>query len=140
MVSNKNPGEIMTFRRGVTDTMLAGFAAVLLSTAAPLLMEPAAAAAVGEDSLTEIVATAERRSENLERTPVAVSVVSAEELAKDTVLSYLRTEVPGLTVRETIGANALNYSLRGPTVDAYSGSDPAVLPYINEVHELHYKF
>jgi iron complex outermembrane receptor protein len=66
----------------------------------------------------EIVVTAQRRSENLERTPVAVSVVSAEELSKDVVLSEsdLRTEVPGLTVRETISSNALNYC----NVDRYA--------------------
>jgi len=93
--------------------------------------EPAA----DSSGLEEIVVTAQRRSENLERTPVAVTVVGADALAKQDIVtqSDLRTAVPGLTVRASLNSNDLNYSIRGQTVDAFSGSQPAVLPYINEV-------
>ena len=85
--------------------------------------------------LDEIVVTAQRRSENLERTPVAVAVLGADALAKLDIVtqSDLRAAVPGLTVRASLNSNDLNYSVRGQTVDAFSGSQPAVLPYINEV-------
>jgi iron complex outermembrane receptor protein len=85
--------------------------------------------------LEEIVVTAQRRSENLERTPVAVTVVGGDALVKQDIVTEadLRSAVPGLTVRASLNSNDLNYSIRGQTVDAFSGSQPAVLPYINEV-------
>lgn len=83
----------------------------------------------------EIVVTAQRRSEALERTPVAVAVVGAEALAKQAVTSErdLQFVAPGLIVRSSQNDNQLNYSLRGQTVDAYTSSLPSVLPYVNEV-------
>jgi iron complex outermembrane receptor protein len=91
--------------------------------------------APGQNGLEEIIVTAQRRSENLERTPVAITVLSSDDLGKQQIVSEadLRTAVPGLTVRETVNSNQLNYSIRGQTVDAYSGSRPAVLPYVNEI-------
>ncbi len=63
----------------------------------------------------EIVVTAQRRSEALERTPVAVAVVSSEALAKQAITSErdLQFAAPGLTVRTSQNDNNLNYSLRG---------------------------
>lgn len=92
--------------------------------------EEAAAPAAGE-----IVVTAQRRSEALEKTPVAVAVVSADSLAKQAITSErdLQFATPGLTVRASQNDNQLNYSLRGQTVDAYTSSLPSVLPYVNEV-------
>ena len=84
---------------------------------------------------TEIIVTAQRRSEALQRTPVAVSVLSGTTLANQAISSErdLQVAVPGLTVRASQNDNQLNYSLRGQTVDTYSNSLPAVLPYVNEV-------
>jgi iron complex outermembrane receptor protein len=100
-------------------------------------MTPAAASDPTADSsgLEEIVVTAQRRSESLERTPVAVTVIGSDALQRQDIVTEadLRTAVPGLTVRASLNSNDLNYSIRGQTVDAFSGSQPAVLPYINEV-------
>ena len=100
-------------------------------------MAPVAAsdATPSSSALEEIVVTAQRRSENLERTPVAVTVLGKDALEKQDIVTEadLRTAVPGLTVRASLDSNDLNYSIRGQTVDAFSGSQPAVLPYINEV-------
>lgn len=83
----------------------------------------------------DIIVTAQRRSEALQRTPVAVSVLSGTTLANQAISSErdLQVAVPGLTVRASQNDNQLNYSLRGQTVDTYSNSLPAVLPYVNEV-------
>jgi iron complex outermembrane recepter protein len=88
-----------------------------------------------QSSLGEIIVTAQRRSENLERTPVAVAVLSGEDLAKQQIVtqSDLQNAVPGLQVRETLNNNQLNFAIRGQTVSAFSSSTPAVLPYVNEV-------
>ena len=60
-----------------------------------------AAAADDSASIGEIVVTAQRRSEALEKTPVAVSVVSADTLARQAITSErdLQFATPGLTVR-----------------------------------------
>lgn len=83
----------------------------------------------------DIIVTAQRRSETLERTPVAVAVLGAETLAKQAIVSQsdLQSTVPGLTVKAGQSSNQLNYSLRGQTVDSFSSSRPSVLPYFNEV-------
>jgi iron complex outermembrane receptor protein len=106
------------------------FAAASLSAAFAQTATPAAPVA-----LQEVVVTAQRRAENLQHTPVAVSVVTSEALAKQAIVSEadLQSAVPGLTVRGTADANQLNYALRGQSVDAFSNSPPAVLPYVDEV-------
>jgi iron complex outermembrane receptor protein len=87
------------------------------------------------NSLEEIVVTAQRRSEDLSKTPVAISVLGSDALAKQQITSQsdLQAAVPGLTVRATSNSNQLNYSIRGQSLDAYSNSEPGVLPYVNDV-------
>lgn len=88
-----------------------------------------------EDDAGEIVVTAQRRSEALSRTPVAVSVITADSLARQAITSErdLQFAAPGLTIKATANDNSFNFSLRGQTVDTYTSSLPAVLPYVNEV-------
>ena len=125
---------------------LAGITAGLMSTAAfaqdaptegppppPTTAEQPSAPA--DDSESEIIVTAQRRAESLERAAVAVSVVTSETLAEKVILTEtdLQTAVPGLTVKTGQNENQLNFSLRGQTVDPFSSSRPSVLPYFNEV-------
>ena len=86
-------------------------------------------------ALEEIVVTAQRRSESQARVPVSVTALSADALQRQAIIteSDLPASVPGLVVRATTNSNQLNYSIRGQTVDAFTGSLPAVLPYFNEV-------
>jgi iron complex outermembrane receptor protein len=118
------------------------FAIALLSTSGTALAQAAvqpspAASPDAEDASGngEIIVTAQRRNESLSKTPVAVAVVSGETLAKAHVVSEqdLRVATPGLSVRSSLGSNQLNYSLRGQSQDAFSGTRPGVLPYVNEV-------
>lgn len=111
-----------------------GCAVAALPAYAQQSAEPAADAAADAAS-GDIIVTAQRRSESLSKTPVAVAVVSAETLAKSQIVSEqdLRTATPGLTVKGTSAGNQLNYAIRGISIDPYSGSRPGVLPYINEV-------
>jgi iron complex outermembrane recepter protein len=48
----------------------------------------------------------------------------------------LQQTVPGLTVRETENQNTLTYSIRGQTVDSYTGSATAVVPYVDEIQQI----
>jgi iron complex outermembrane receptor protein len=45
----------------------------------------------------------------------------------------LQSLVPGLTVKTGEQQNQVNYAIRGQTLDAFSGSSPGVLPYVNDV-------
>ena len=83
----------------------------------------------------EIIVTAQRRSETLERTPVAVSVLSGAMLQRQAIVteSDLQIATPGLTIRAGYNSNQLNYALRGQSLDAFSDTRPGVLPYFNEV-------
>jgi len=88
-----------------------------------------------EGNLDTVVVTARRRDESLERVPVAISAFSAQQLQDQQILSEsdLQAATPGLTIRETSSQNQLNYSIRGQSVDAFSGSSPGVLPYIDDL-------
>ena len=107
-----------------------------LATATPTLAQTA------DDSGTnathgdaDIIVTAQRRDESLSRTPVAVDVVGTAELAEQNVRSEsdLQFAAPGLSVRAGATSNEVNFSLRGQSVDQFTGTRPGVLPYFNEV-------
>jgi iron complex outermembrane receptor protein len=95
----------------------------------------AASAPIDEAGKGEIIVTAQRRSESLQRTPVAVSVLTGAALAQRAITSEtdLQTATPGLTVRASQNSNQLNYAIRGQSVDAFSNTRPGVLPYFNEL-------
>lgn len=108
-----------------------------LASAAPALAQQAPdeggdGTAVGSE---DIIVTAQRRDESLSRTPVAVDVVGAAELAEQNVRSEsdLQFAAPGLSVRAGATSNEVNFSLRGQSVDQFTGTRPGVLPYFNEV-------
>lgn len=83
----------------------------------------------------DIVVTARRVSESLSKVPVAVSAFSAEMLQQRAVLaeSDLQRNFSGLTVRAGQTNNIISFSIRGQSIDQFTGSQPGVLPYINEV-------
>ena len=82
-----------------------------------------------------IVVTAQRRSEAISKVPVAVTALTSAALSRHTVTKEtdLQSIVPGLTVKTTGSQNQLNYAIRGQTLDAFSGSSPGVLTYVNDV-------
>jgi iron complex outermembrane receptor protein len=127
--------------------LLAGASTILIASSASAQTPPESTLPVDQGSTTtfapahqtsgleEIVVTAQRRSEDLSKTPVAVSIISGTALSDAQIVSEqdLQAAVPGLQVRGTLNSEQLNYTLRGQSVDAYSGARPGVLPYLNEV-------
>jgi iron complex outermembrane receptor protein len=85
--------------------------------------------------LQEVTVTARRVTESLSKVPIAVSAFNSDVLVEHTIVSEtdLQSLVPGLTVKATATQNQLNYAIRGQTLDAFSGSAPGVLPYLNDV-------
>jgi iron complex outermembrane receptor protein len=96
---------------------------------------PSADQARSGNDLEEITVTATRRSEFESKVPVAVKAFDSQSLIERgiTTETDLQQSVPGLTVKTTASQNQINYTIRGQTLDAFSGSSPGVLPYFNEV-------
>ena len=87
--------------------------------------------------LEEITVTARRRSENISKVPVAITALDANSLTEQTVHTDadLQEAVPGLIVRTTAVSTQQNFSLRGQSIDSFTGSSPAVLGYVNDVEQ-----
>jgi iron complex outermembrane receptor protein len=131
-VSNTNK----TLRIYATEgkMILLGSISLLAMIATPVSAQQASADEAEADEFGTITVTARRRDEALDKVPASVSAFSTEQLAARSISteSDLQRAVPGLTIRESLSSNQLNYSLRGQSVDAYSSSSPGVLPYFNE--------
>lgn len=114
--------------------ILLGSISLLAMIATPVSAQQASADEAEADEFGTITVTARRRDETLDKVPASVSAFSTEQLAARSISteSDLQRAVPGLTIRESLSSNQLNYSLRGQSVDAYSSSSPGVLPYFNE--------
>jgi iron complex outermembrane recepter protein len=83
----------------------------------------------------EITVTARRRSEDISNVPISITALDSNQLAEQEVhtQSDLQVSVPGLIVRTTAVSTQQNYSIRGQSIDAFTGSSPAVLAYVNDV-------
>jgi iron complex outermembrane receptor protein len=131
-VSNTNK----TLRIYATEgkMILLGSISLLAMIATPVSAQQASADGAEADEFGTITVTARRRDETLDKVPASVAAFSTEQLAARSISteSDLQRAVPGLTIRESLSSNQLNYSLRGQSVDAYSSSSPGVLPYFNE--------
>jgi iron complex outermembrane receptor protein len=118
-------------------TALIGTAPTVASAAPePDQSDTASVAASPEASgLSEIVVTARRREENLQKVPVAVSVLSGDELRRENISAPedLNAHVPSLTVAGTsTERDSSIYSIRGQG-QTFGGADPAVVTYFAEV-------
>jgi iron complex outermembrane receptor protein len=96
--------------------------AALMSTAAhaqsaPATTDPTAAAQADNATSTDVVVTAERRSTGLQRTAVAATVLTGEDLTRKSILSVeqLQFATPSLTVNTSGQANSFNIRGIGKT-------------------------
>ncbi len=101
----------------------------------PALAQSAKPAEADETNSSDIIVTARRTDEKLQDVPVSVAAFGSEQLTELRILSEadLQVTTPGLTLRQTSSNNQINFALRGQTVDAFSGTAPAVVVYMNEV-------
>ncbi len=92
-----------------------------------------------QSELEEVVVTAERRAENLQTTPIAVSALGAADLERLQIgsISDLDTSVPSMTIETNVASNAsVTVSLRGNAEQnaAFLFSEPGVGLYMNGVY------
>lgn len=116
-------------RRGFLTTSVALMALVAGSQTAFAQAGPAAEETADADS-GDIVVTAQRRSESLQKVPLAVSAIGAADLANTgrSTLESFSADVPGLNVTQNIGQARV--TLRGIGVDNISlGSEGSVAFY-----------
>ncbi len=84
--------------------------------------------------LQEVVVTARRQNEDLQKVPVSVDVLSTSALAERHVTNEqeLQSAVPGLLTVPSTSTNQLAFSIRGQALDAYSYTSPTVVAYFDE--------
>jgi len=117
--------------------LLAG-AAVAMMTSWPAMAQTDDAEAEQQRGLQEIVVTAQRRAENLQDVPVAVTALSADDLATrgvDDALDLVRY-VPNLIGNNNAGLGTANsYYLRGlGNTESIATFDPPVGTYVDSVY------
>lgn len=119
-------------RSSSKSILLAGVAAGLMLSLSPATAQTAPDTAAADDTgLTDVVVTAERRSENLKRVPVSVAVVEGDDLrtfqAGGEDALALAGRVPGLYAETTTGRIFPRYYIRGlGNIDFYLGASQPV--------------
>jgi iron complex outermembrane recepter protein len=99
---------------------------------------PTTALAAGGKSATgleEVTVTARRREESAQETPIAVSVLSAEQLYTAGIkeLRDLTSAVPGVNITVSGAGNNTVFSVRGRSRAVVGNAQPSVTAYVNEV-------
>ena len=97
---------------------------------------PAAAAPTPDASAGEIVVTAQRRSENVQQVPVAVSVVSAGALQAAAIFNpeSLQQVVPSLTFKKGTSNVNSTLAIRGIGTQSFAaGAEPSVSTVVDGV-------
>ncbi len=100
--------------------------------------QPGTAQAAGPETpapLEEITVTARRRSESISNVPISITALDSSQLTQQTIHTDadLQSAVPGMIVRTNAVSSQQNFSLRGQSIDSFTGSSPAVLAYVNDV-------
>ena len=121
----------MTFSQTGRALLLLSSALVAAPFATAARAQDSAASAPADDQLGEIVVTAERRSENLQKVPVSVGVVQGDQLRNFTAgggdILELAARVPGLYAETTTGRIFPRFYIRGlGNIDFYLGASQPV--------------
>ena len=92
----------------------------------------------GDIVLEEVLVTAQRRLENLQEVPAAVSVVSADKLERRQITNILELEstIPNLTVSRSLGSSSgARLYMRGIGEDDPRATvEPAISMYVDDVY------
>jgi iron complex outermembrane recepter protein len=125
----------MSDRAVAVSVCAAAMFASMCGTAGAQTANASEAGAQPASELQEVVVTARRRNEDISNVPISITALSPEKLADEQVHteSDLQVSVPGLIIRTNAVSTQQNYSLRGQSIDSFTGSSPAVLAYVNDV-------
>jgi iron complex outermembrane receptor protein len=131
----------MKIRRGlvmVSRFMLVLSVSAAALTAAPALAQTTAPSPTPTAAVGEVIVTAQRRSENLQSVPIAVTALSPETLATDhisTTLDIARV-VPNMFAANNVGQGSANvYFIRGlGQTQSFPTFDPQVGTYVDDIY------
>jgi iron complex outermembrane receptor protein len=110
------------------------FMSCALAEGAPSTENSGVEAAAGNDQLAEVVVTAQKRSENLQNVPVAITAITSGDLARSGVtdLTSLQSMVPNLNIGTQLGLARIN--LRGIGLENLStGAEGSIAMYTDGV-------
>jgi iron complex outermembrane receptor protein len=97
---------------------------------------PVPASAAEGEGLGEIIVTASRREENLQKTPIAITAIGADGIAQQNISTFrdLSGRVPGLLApKRSTAYTTQTYSIRGiGEIDTYP--EPSVAVYVDDVY------
>lgn len=114
------------------------FAADRPDTAPPATQDESAPAADQATGVPDIVVTAQRRQENVQKVPIAISAFSADQLRASGVASALDIGqlVPNLIAQNNTGLGSANaYYLRGlGNTETIATFDPPVGTYVDDIY------
>ena len=113
------------------------FTCVRPATAQPVPGVQPAPSATPSSTLQEVIVTAQRREQNLQQVPVAVTAITGQALqdVRFADVRDLNAIAPGLTVRESAGGAALpQLTMRGVYGVAPFGADSGVATYVDGVY------
>ena len=93
--------------------------------------------AQGQEYLEEIIVTAQKRAQNIQDIPVAVTALSGEHLVEHGITDMfdLQQTAPGLIVDQSQTATTANFSIRGVGTSSQNfGLEPSVGLYVDGVY------
>jgi iron complex outermembrane receptor protein len=109
-----------------------------MSASAAAAAPAAAPASSSVDTVQEIVVTAQRREQNVQDVPVAVTALTQQTIAANrvTTVNDLNLLAPGFNVVPTVGGTQIpSFSMRGITsYGVVPGSDKAISMYVDGVY------
>jgi outer membrane receptor protein involved in Fe transport len=109
--------------------------AIILAAASTAQAQSTSGAA-GSSAVSEIVVTAERRSQSVQTVDISMTVLSASDLVKQNVVTVndLQNASPNLQVEPAFGSGQPEFRIRGVGFQDYgSNNSPTVGIYINDV-------
>ena len=112
---------------------------LLVLVAAGMLGQVPAAALAADDELNEIVVTAQRQTERIQDVPIAITAISASELADRGVrlAGDIVSSVPNMLLNSPYGPEAQpTFTLRGVTTQDFSENQSSpIAMYVDEVYK-----
>ncbi|HWW58175.1 MAG TPA: TonB-dependent receptor [Sphingopyxis sp.] len=120
-------------------------ALLLAGVSTPALAQETAAEAVVAETVdgTDIVVTAQKRSERLQDVPIAVSALGGDSLERQRVTQAdeLASKIVNLQLTSTVGDNTPIFALRGVSMSDYSLNQASpVATYYDEVYKGNFAF
>jgi iron complex outermembrane receptor protein len=124
--------------RVLTPISLGAIAVALLSTGGAQAQDAAQTTTEAESGLTDIVVTAQRRSQRLQDVPIAVSAFSGDDLAAQQVQATIDLPrlVPNMVGATNVGIGSANtYFIRGlGNTESIATFDPPVGTYVDDIY------